>query len=250
VTVQGRPTLIASVQRALRLLEAASRHERGAPAKQLARETGLPLATTYHLLRTLIEEGYVQKMEGGAFVLGEGVNALHGRSRGQMELRRIRPALTALRDELSAAVYLCLYQDGEIKVIDIADAPRAPRVDMWVGFNEAAHATASGKAVLRAMDEEATREFISRHPMADLTPRTITRAADLLRNIETPGPMVLDREEYMLGVSCAAVPISDGKQVASLGISFPTRRLHRHPAMGQPLVRAAEQVARGLSLTM
>jgi hypothetical protein len=29
-----------------------SAHENGAPAKQLARETGLPLATAYHLLRT------------------------------------------------------------------------------------------------------------------------------------------------------------------------------------------------------
>ena len=46
----GGPTLITSVQRALRLLEAVSAHENGAPAKKLARETGLPLATAYHLL--------------------------------------------------------------------------------------------------------------------------------------------------------------------------------------------------------
>lgn len=34
------PTLIASVQRAFRLLEAVGAHETGAPAKQLAREIG------------------------------------------------------------------------------------------------------------------------------------------------------------------------------------------------------------------
>ncbi|WP_435843528.1 hypothetical protein [Streptomyces hirsutus] len=34
------PTLIASVQRAFRLLEAVGAHETGAPAKQLAREAG------------------------------------------------------------------------------------------------------------------------------------------------------------------------------------------------------------------
>lgn len=53
-------TLIGSVQRAMRLLEAVAGHECGAPAKQLARETGLALPTTYHLLRTLVHEGYLR----------------------------------------------------------------------------------------------------------------------------------------------------------------------------------------------
>ncbi|WP_344393643.1 helix-turn-helix domain-containing protein, partial [Streptomyces aureus] len=39
------PTLIGSVQRAMRLLEAVASHEEGAPAKQLAREAGLALPT-------------------------------------------------------------------------------------------------------------------------------------------------------------------------------------------------------------
>ena len=37
----------------------------GAPAKQLARETGLPLATAYHLLRTLVHDGYLRKLADG-----------------------------------------------------------------------------------------------------------------------------------------------------------------------------------------
>jgi DNA-binding IclR family transcriptional regulator len=40
-------------------MEAVSAHESGAPAKLLARETGLPLATTYHLLRTMAHDGYL-----------------------------------------------------------------------------------------------------------------------------------------------------------------------------------------------
>ncbi|MFJ3633609.1 helix-turn-helix domain-containing protein [Streptomyces sp. NPDC090112] len=63
------PTLIGSVQRALRLLEAMSA-ENGATAKRLARLTGIPLPTVYHLLRTLSHEGYVQR-EGGAFRLAD-----------------------------------------------------------------------------------------------------------------------------------------------------------------------------------
>ncbi|AKL64991.1 MULTISPECIES: helix-turn-helix domain-containing protein [Streptomyces] len=63
------PTLIGSVQRALRLVEAM--HAEGeATAKRLSRVTGIPLPTVYHLLRTLSHEGYVRR-EHGAFRLAE-----------------------------------------------------------------------------------------------------------------------------------------------------------------------------------
>ncbi|MGW5847456.1 helix-turn-helix domain-containing protein [Streptomyces sp. NPDC055254] len=63
------PTLIGSVQRALRLVEA-MHAEGGATAKRLARLTGIPLPTVYHLLRTLSHEGYVQH-EDGSFRLAD-----------------------------------------------------------------------------------------------------------------------------------------------------------------------------------
>ncbi|AWZ07026.1 IclR family transcriptional regulator [Streptomyces sp. ICC1] len=63
------PTLIGSVQRALRLVEAMNA-EGGATAKRLARVTGIPLPTVYHLLRTLSHEGYVRR-EGGTFRLAD-----------------------------------------------------------------------------------------------------------------------------------------------------------------------------------
>ncbi len=62
-------TLIGSVQRAMRLLECVAGHPHGAPAKQLARETGLALPTAYHLLRTLVHEGYLHR-DKGLFFLG------------------------------------------------------------------------------------------------------------------------------------------------------------------------------------
>src|SRR5690348_16233956 len=154
------PSLITSVQRAFRLLEAVSAHENGAPAKQLARETGLPLATAYHLLRTLVHDGYVRKLDDGGFVLGDRLNSLHTAGHTQTLLSRVRPTLAALRDELSSACYLTFYEDGEIRVAEIVDGLRTPRVDLWVGFEDAGHATALGKSVLRELDEDARRDYL------------------------------------------------------------------------------------------
>lgn len=249
---QEGPTLITSVQRALRLLEAVGAHENGAPAKQLARETGLPLATAYHLLRTLLHDGYVRKLDDGGFILGDRVNSLHTAGSAQTLLSRVRPALAALRDELSTAAYLTFYEDGEIRVADIVDGPRAPRVDLWVGFEDAGHATALGKSVLRELDEDARREYLTRHHLPDLTPRTITSLPELLRRLNSPplAPALTDLEEYALGTVCVAVPVYRGDTPGSLGVSLPVERRDRIPEIGARLLPIANRVTRGLSLTI
>ncbi|KUL44521.1 IclR family transcriptional regulator [Streptomyces regalis] len=246
------PTLINSVQRAFRLLEAVSAHENGAPAKQLARETGLPLATAYHLLRTLVHDGYVRKLDDGGFILGERLQMLHTTGRAQALLSRIRPTLAALRDELSTAAYLTFYEEGEIRVAEIVDGPRAPRVDLWVGFEDAGHATALGKSVLRELDDEARKDYLSRHALADLTPRTITDTPELLRRLDSSpmAPAVTDLEEYSLGTVCVAVPVYSGNTLGSLGVSLRADRRSRLDEITQRLLPAASRVTRGLSLTI
>ncbi|MGW7752979.1 IclR family transcriptional regulator [Streptomyces violaceusniger] len=257
--VQTAPTLITSVQRAFRLMEAVGAHEGGAPAKRLARETGLPLATTYHLLRTLVHDGYVRRLDDGGFVIGDKLRTLESGSRDQALLARVRPTLTALRDELSAAAYLTFYEEGEIRIVDIVDGPQAPRVDLWVGCEDAGHATALGKCVLRELDDDARHDYLSRHPLVDLTPRTVTRSDDLLRRLDSPtgSPLVADLEEYALGTACFAVPIHCGDRLGSLGISLPVARLARlarkdpHRELFRThLVPTANRVSRHLSLTI
>ncbi|MCD0447701.1 IclR family transcriptional regulator [Actinocorallia sp. API 0066] len=244
-----RPTLIASVQRALRLLEAVAGHPSGAPAKLLAREAGLPLATSYHLLRTLAHEGYVVKLPDGAWLLGARVGELHGRAGGQVLLGRVRPILDDLRKSLGAAAYLAVHQDDEIRLIDVADSPRTPRVDLWVGFDEAAHATAIGKCLLGQLDDESRRDYLSRHPLVSLTRNTITERERLERAL-TPDGIAMDREEYALGTGCAAVPVTDaeGAVVGALAVSCRPQRLGRLTADQAPLRAAAARMGRVLAL--
>ena len=246
-----KPTLIASVQRALRLMEAVAVHPNGAPAKQLAREARLPLATTYHLLRTLAHEGYARRLPPGVWVLGDRVQALQGQSRLQQVLSRIRPALAALCDELGAASYFGMHIDGEIRVMDIADSPRAPRVNLWVGFEDAAHATAIGKCVLRQLDEEARLDYLARHPLAELTPNTITDRRELLRVLRALGELSFDREEYALGTDCLAVPVTDagGTVAGALAISCRAGDLPRLQTAVPRLRATAALIQRAFTLT-
>lgn len=253
---QADPEPVAAVRRALRLLEAAGAHGDGAAPEQLAREAGLSLVVVREMLPALVRDGYVTELDDATFVLADtdtdtdadaGPGAVHD---GQALLRRVRPVLTALRNDLSAAVYLTLYEDGEIRVMEIVDSARTPRVDLWVGFEEAGHATALGKSVLRELDGEARADYLSRHSLTGLTPRTITHREELIQQLDAPAaaPLVMDREEYARGTTCIAVPVYSGDQIGSLGISFRSDRMYRSVEVREGLLSSAIRVSRGLSL--
>ncbi|NED85830.1 helix-turn-helix domain-containing protein [Streptomyces sp. SID11233] len=242
---EAGPELIAYVERALRVMEAAGAHSSDVPVRQLAREAGLPVATVERLLRVLARDGYLTEQAEGVFTLPTG-----RLSPGAGLPDRIRPVLKTLRDDLSAAVYLTLYEEGEIRVMEIVDSARAPRVDLWVGFQDAGHATALGKSVLRELDGAARAEYFSRHPLTDLTPRTITRREELLRQLDSApaAPVVMDREEYARGTTCIAVPVYSGDQIGSIGISFRSDRMYRTTQVRAGLLSTAMRVTMGLSL--
>jgi DNA-binding IclR family transcriptional regulator len=247
--------LIASVQRALHLLDAVGRRGRPVSAKALARETGLALPTAYHLLRTLVHEGYLERLDGG-YVLGLRAGGL-GRT-GDTPTWRTRSTLTTLSEELSGATYLAVYRDGEIELVDIVDSPAHPRTDLWVGLHSAGHATALGKAILTVLPEGLREDYLSRHELADLTPHTVTDRTVLRRllaadhtdksgagNDRGPG-LALDSGEYSLGVACVSAAIRTAEGAAAVAVSAPLARQETLLASADVLRRGANRI--GLAL--
>ncbi|MEG8276249.1 IclR family transcriptional regulator C-terminal domain-containing protein [Streptomyces sp. AHA2] len=221
-------TLIGSVQRAMRLLETVARHEYGAPAKQLARETGLALPTTYHLLRTLVHEGYLHR-DKGLFFLGEAAERLSSSGARQKRRSTVVDALAHWRDTLGVPVYYAVYREGEIEVMCVSDSPGTPAVEEWAGFRETGHAHAIGQCLLSQLDEEARRDHLDRYPVQALTPYTVRDSHSLLRRLERIRRMepVTERQEYALGAVCAAIPLTLGDTAATVAISLPAHQEHR-----------------------
>lgn len=248
---KAAPTLIGSVQRALRLLEAVGEHRSGVTAKQLARKAGLPLGTTYHLLRTLTHEGYLQRVDG-AYVYGAAVGEL-GRHHELADGRAaIATALTRLRDELGAATYFATYRDGELDVVEVCDAPGLDAVEEWADFRVTGNAHAIGQCLLAQLDREGRLDYFSRHRPQSLTRRTVTETSVLLRRLEgrPHGRPVLEHQEYMPGVVCAAVPIMVGAAVCTIALSLPVAQAHRLPAAADRLAARVGSVMERLSFSI
>ncbi|MEV6198472.1 helix-turn-helix domain-containing protein [Streptomyces sp. NPDC051771] len=227
-TQTAAPTLIGSVQRALRLLEAVASHADGAPAKQLARETNLPLPTTYHLLRTLTHEGYLLR-DKGAFYLGEAAARLAGGGDVQNRRIKIEDSLAHWRDEIGVPVYFAIYRDGEIELVSVADTPNSPAVEEWADFRETGHAHAIGQCLLSQLDLKSRQDHLDRHPVEAITPYTVRNRRLLLGRLGGLGRMepLVERQEYALGTVCAAIPITVGNTAATLAISLPLHQEER-----------------------
>ncbi|MER5809165.1 helix-turn-helix domain-containing protein [Streptomyces sp. NPDC002033] len=216
------PTLIGSVQRALRLLEAVGSHSGGAPAKQLAREAGLPLPTAYHLLRTLTHEGYLRR-ESGVFLLGDAAGRLADAGLQQKRRSMILDSLAHFRDAVGAPVYFAVYREGEIEVVGVCDTPASPACEEWADFRETGHAHAIGQCLLGQLDEKTRRDHYDRHPVGAITPYTVRDLGALEARIGSMERMqpVIERQEYSLGTVCAAIPITAGDTAATMAISLP-----------------------------
>ncbi|OIJ33159.1 MULTISPECIES: IclR family transcriptional regulator [unclassified Microbacterium] len=243
---EAEPTLIGSVQRALRLVDIVANSPRPLPAKMLSSITGLTPGTTYNLVRTLVHEGYLSAEPDG-LVLGGRFPAFQQQidSRGVF-LARVRAALRAVTEDVGATAYLSRYADGEMHLVDIVDAVRNPRIELWVGLHASAHATALGKQILAALSEEDRLDYLSRHRLEELTPRTISDRRTLLTQLEqTPG-WAIDREEYAIGATCVAVPVIAPGVTASLAVSLPADRA----VVNRRLVSNLQRTARRLSLQL
>ncbi|QDP98227.1 IclR family transcriptional regulator [Microlunatus elymi] len=213
-------TLIGSVQRALRVLDVVADASRPLTVKAVATRSGLSLGTTYNLVRTLIHEGYLRGDTDG-LLLGPRFPALRAQDQHGILLARVREALSQVSDEIGAAAYLSRYQDGEINVVDIVDAASHPRVALWVGIQDSAHATALGKQILATLSPEERLDYLSRHPPADLTQNTISNRRVLLQHLDRVRDAALDRGEYAVGYTCLAVPVQTTDSIAALAISLP-----------------------------
>lgn len=238
---QAEPSdLIRSVSRALRVLEAVGQSARGLTVKQIARRCQLTVATTYHLVRTLAYEGYVIRREDGTYVVGleiadryrELVVAFRGPSGVAEGLRRAVA-------ETGYSHFIGKFVGGRVAVTAVAEGPRSPYLeDLVPGFDDAAHATALGKALLSTMTPDQRWRFLKEAGMRVYTTATLT-APEALDADLTAGErrgMQMEIGQYRVGVASAAVMVRNDRD--------PERRVALACAVPAPDLMTSAKVIR------
>lgn len=211
--------LIQSVSRALRILEVVGAHPDGVAPKVIARRAGVKLATTYHLLRTLAYEGYLVRDDVGDYALG-----LHIADRF-VDLRRAlsapKPIETVLQDvteRTGLSAYLARFVDGRVAITTVVEGPGSPHLeDLIPGFDDAAHATALGKALLSRLPPADRRRYLAEQGLPRFTEWTLTELAGLEHELADQGPVFVEEGQFRTAVSCAAALIDAGGHADAAG---------------------------------
>ena len=142
-------------------------------------------------------------------------------------LRERHRILDSLVDEIGETCNCTMLDGDEVVYLDRVETAWPLRVNLQPGSRVPLHCSASGKLFLAHMRREA-RERLLAAPLPRYTPNTLCDMQALdpeFRSIRKEGAS-FDREEYLLGIVCMAVPILHGNRaVAAVALHAPLARL-------------------------
>jgi IclR family transcriptional regulator, acetate operon repressor len=222
---------IQSVDRAFEILEILARSSGALSLAELSARAGLNPSTCHHLVGTITRRGYItQDGESRRYSLGSKILELGEARAAQINLVDLAiPFLTQLNRKTGEAIHLVVVEGTELITVFKLGSQHAVKVDSSARRSEAAHATATGKAILAWLPETQIDEILGVKGMERFTPRTIGSRRALieeLRLVRRYG-YAEDREEFEPGVYCigAAIRSRKGAVIGSISVSLPMMRV-------------------------
>lgn len=240
---------IHSVENAFSLLETLAVNGLDLGIAELCRKIALPKGTVHRLLGTLKNLGYIeQNPQNRKYYLTVKIFKLGTAVTDKIGLVQIIPYMKELSRKFNETVNLAILDRDEIIYLYSIGSDNTLKLDLRIGSNQPAYCAAVGEVLLAYLSEQELDGYLQRVKLKSYTPYTITSKEYLKKNLK----LIRERgysfvnEEYMVGVSCVAVPIKDQKEKVYAGLSFsvPTVRMDREklPQLIDSLISTAKKI--------
>lgn len=246
----GQPAIrhIASVQRAVAVLDALAADEPALGTNEIARRTGINPSTVSRLLATLADADLVEHdASNGRYRLGLRLLQLGNSVLARLDLRAIaRPHLASLVEATGETATLCAPGAQEAVTVDFVQSPASVQSVARIGRPSIPHATAIGKVFL------ACGGTLPPGPLVAFTQRTTTDRAKLTAEVAEVAARgwaqsVGEREDDLNAIA-APVRGARGELAAILGVQGPAGRFtgERIREAVEPLLDQAAEISRAL----
>lgn len=227
-----------SLEKALRVLEVfLDTGDREVRLSDLARLSGLNIATVSRIVSVFVKLGYMNQLEKrGRYVLGTKFLNFSAIIKQRNKIRDIAmPHLIKLNKSVGESVTLLNWDGNKLVFIDEVYSRHPLRITPDPSTALPLYCTGVGKIVLADMTDTELEEYFHNADIQAYTPNTVTKLADLkacLKKIAREG-VAYDDEELYLGVRCVGAGIRDAEDeiVACVGVSGPSVRLTRERMM-------------------
>ncbi len=245
---------IQSLERAFAILEEIGRNRDGINLADLSKAVGLHNSTTFHLVKTMLQLGYVgQVVDSKRYRLGSRIFTL---AAGALEensfLAVATPVLETLTGETGEAAHFAIRTGNQIVVIARTAGSGLLQMVDRNGGQRPAHATALGKVLLSPLNDPQVRQFLGAKPLHKFTAKTIVERDALLREIDAVRRkgIAYDDGEFDEEIRCVAVPVHDfaGRVAGAVGISGAVWRLSLQSLQGK--AKQVREAARLISVQL
>jgi DNA-binding IclR family transcriptional regulator len=246
-------TAIRSLQRGIDILFLFNSERPSLTVEEIARSIAIPIATAYRFVRTLKEEGLLERDSlSGRYSLGLRLLELEAAIHRKMDLESVSiPLLKALAATSGETVQLTVVNADRGICTYVEESASALRMAPEKGGVLPLHAGASVQVILAFLPEE-DQERICRRPLKRFTNCTITNPEDLrkrLAKIRKERYAVTFGEVYLGSVGVAA-PIFDRTKrvIASVAVSGPMQRMTkaRREVIRRDIIRVANRISQTL----
>ncbi len=244
--------LVGGLEKGLAVIEAFDLDKPRLSITEVANRAGLSRAAARRYLLTLTQIGYAH-FDGRRFsltprVLRLGQSYMHSARLPRLLQPKLRQLVQQTGDASSAGV---LDTDDVISIAACSSSPHlSPRLQL--GTRAPAYCTANGRVLMSFEPESRWESWLERQRLLPLTPRTLTDARALRRELEHTrerGFAVVD-QELEPDLRTLAVPLlnSSGRVLAALNIGVSARRysVEELIARGLPLLRQAQAELRAV----
>lgn len=240
-----------TVERALTFLEFVADVETPPTVQQVSSALGLNITTCYHLMRTLLARGYLERRVNATLVLGSKAALLF---KAYQKTFNIELGLGAVIDRLaegtSETCFLSVLQGNAVVLKVLVEGSQNLRVGgLYVGLSGNEHRRASGKAVMANADPT-KRKAILDTCLADLPSRKRAAVAKELQaelDVTKSRGWSLDQAQTENGIMGIGAPVFDaqGNIYGALGVVAPTFRMQKSQQdyLDQVLTSAREATA-------
>lgn len=251
---KNQRSTVQSLAKGFRVLEAFTAESDELTLSQIAAKAELDPGTTYRMLNTLVDLGYVSRIpESKRFSLTLKILNLGFHAIAHTDLRSlVRPVLRGLVSETSEAASFAVLQGADVLYLERVRAGITRLgVDIRIGTTVPACQTAIGQSILAFLPDHEVERIKELSSSTSFMSKSLSRPlSEVLEQIRKDGYIITD-SLFAEGLRILAVPVLDidGYPVGAISIAAPAVRCTTEELERRALsvtVAAAKNIGRAL----
>jgi DNA-binding IclR family transcriptional regulator len=225
------PGGVQSIARAFAIAEEIARNREGISLAELSKRVGLHNSTTFHLVKTMVQLGYVSQLaDSRKYRIGRRMFTLAAGALDEIELVSVAtPILEKLTGDTGEYSHFAIRSGEQIVVVAKTAGTGIFQMVDRTGAVRPGHATALGKVLLAALSPPQLERYLDTSELRKFTAKTIVEREALLRELDEVRRkgLAFDDGEFDAEARCVAVPVHDftGRVAGAIGMSGPMWRL-------------------------